>query len=105
MHVHDSVQNASHQVTEVDGMTTTETPEISVAVDALNVSTEIVHEVVVDALAEDSTEVSLEALKEAQTEMCQRNVAIMIAARSEMVDDGQKVTALESLIWMRWKRS
>jgi hypothetical protein len=104
MHVHGSVQSASHQATEVDGTTTTETREISEAADELNASTGTGHEVV-DVLEEDSTEVSLEARKEVRTEMCQRNVAIMIAARSEMVDDGQKVTALESLIWMRWKRS
>lgn len=92
--VHGSVRNESLQVVEADGTTITENREIS-EVDALiDLTTETVHhEAVVVALAEDSTEVSLEARNVLQTV-----VKMIVATKNEMLADGQKATALGNRI-------
>lgn len=79
-------------------MTITETREISEA-EELSDSTETDHVVVVDALVEDSTEVSLAAKNVRRTDSLQQNdEKTSVETRKEMLEDGLKATVLENLI-------
>lgn len=107
----DSIQDQDLVLSERDkqlavvGITILETREISAEVMPTDSEEMIDKEVAVAVdLEEDLTEASRVVLNVHQTETFLLNDAMMIEETRNVMVVGEKTTALESLIWMTWKK-